>query len=120
REIHEIDWLVEAGCRGRPHDDVLRDHAEVEIVVHRGSDEIRTIDRAPLEGLVYVSARKDHRGHARIRENLSDHPAGHTDPLSLELVERTDGNLRVNQVQVVLDWAHIEHVVGLECLPSEL
>ena len=119
-DAHQVDRLVQAGCGGRTHDDVLGDLGEPQVVVDRPADEVGGVDDALLQGRIDLPAGKQDRGDAGRAVNFGDHPARVTDLLSLKVLEGADGDLGVDQVVVVLDGTQVHHVVGAVSLTGDL
>ena len=104
----------------RTHDDVIGDLCESQVVIHRRSHKVGAVNNPPFQCRVDFTAGEQYRGDTGSSIDVGNDAARVTELFAFKVLERTDGHLGMDQVQVVLDGAYEKHVVTSVSFPGNL
>ena len=107
-EVHQVDRLVDRLEARRARPDVLGDLLEAEVPVDRGTGVVGGVDGALLQRREHLAARQQRRLGADRREAFGDHAAGNAQLQVLEVLDRADRLLRVDDVRAVVDAVDVD------------
>ena len=119
-EVHQVDRLIDGFEADRSHPDVLGDLLEAEVPVDRRAGVVGRLDRALLQRREHLAAGKQRGLGADRREAFGDHAAGDAQFEVLEVLDRADRLLGVDDVGAVMDAPDIHDVLLGEDLAGHL
>ena len=119
-EVHQVDRLVDRLQAARAHPDVLGDLLEAEVPVDRGTGVVGRLDGALLQRREHFAAGQQRGLGADRREAFGDHAARDAQLEVLEVLDRADRLLGMDDVRAVMDAADIVHALLGEDLARHL